>query len=245
MQNGEINPVLECEYVVRFDDMDNERKLSNIALLKYLEEPGGVQTKQIFGSMITPKGVWILLAWRVKKLKEITWNEKFRIKTWPAKNNGLYSIRNFELYNENNELATIASTKWVLVDPVTKKIVRDTSDIISKYPEYNKMLFEDDFPKLKEPKNIEYTYEHTVQRRDIDVNGHVNNVTYLEIAYEAIPKDVYDNYNFKNIEIVYKHSAFLGENLNVGYIRESIDGKEQFTIAIKTGDKINAIIRLN
>ena len=52
MQN---DAVLECEYVVRFDDMDNERKLSNIALLKYLEEPGGVQTKQIFGSMLTPK----------------------------------------------------------------------------------------------------------------------------------------------------------------------------------------------
>ena len=133
MQNDQI---LEYEYVVRFDDMDNERKLSNISLLKYLEEPGGVQTKQIFGSMVTPKGVWILLNWRVKKLKEVAWNEKFKIKTWPAKNNGLYCIRNFELYNEKNELATIASTKWVLVDNITKKIVRDVKDIIAKYPEY-------------------------------------------------------------------------------------------------------------
>ena len=242
MQN---DAVLECEYVVRFDDMDNERKLSNIALLKYLEEPGGVQTNQIFGSMLTPKGVWILLAWRVKKLKEISWNEKLKIKTWPAKNSQLYCIRNFELYNEKNELATVASTKWVLVDTVTKKIVRDNNDVISKYPEYDKMVFEDDFPKLREPKEIEYTYKHKVQRRDIDVNGHVNNVVYLEIAYEAIPKDVYDNYNFKNIEIVYKHSAFLDEELNVGYVREIVDNKEQYTIVIKTNDKVNAIIRLS
>ena len=242
MQNDQI---LEYEYVVRFDDMDNERKLSNIALLKYLEEPGGVQTKQIFGSMVTPKGVWILLNWRVKKLKEVAWNEKFKIKTWPAKNNELYCIRNFELYNEKNELATIASTKWVLVDNITKKIVRDVKDIIAKYPEYNKMLFEDDFPKLKEPKDIEYTYNYTVQRHDIDINGHVNNVAYLEIAYEAIPKEVYDNYNFKNIDILYKHSAFLGEELNVGYEREIVDGKEQYTIVIKTNDKVNAIVRLS
>ena len=142
-------------------------------------------------------------------------------------------------------MATVASTKWVLVDTVTKKIVRDNNDVISKYPEYDKMVFEDDFPKLREPKEIEYTYKHKVQRRDIDVNGHVNNVVYLEIAYEAIPKDVYDNYNFKNIEIVYKHSAFLDEELNVGYVREIVDNKEQYTIVIKTNDKVNAIIRLS
>lgn len=237
--------ILECNYTVMYDDINDNLEMTNVALLRYLEEPGGIQTKNIFGSMITPKGVWILLNWKVKKFKELYWSEAFRIKTWPAKHNGPFSIRNYEVYNDNNELTAVASTKWVLMDITTKKIVRDMEDIICRYTEYDKMVFEDDFPKLKEPVNLEYTYNHIIQRRDIDTNGHVNNIKYLELAYEALPKEVYDKINFKNIDVMYKHSAFLGEEMNIGFVKQLADNNEEYIVAIKSNNNLNAIIRLS
>lgn len=196
--------------------------------------------------MVTPKGVWILLNWKVKKMKSLYWNEKFTIKTWPAKHNGPFSIRNYEVYNSEGELVTIASTKWVIMEPNTQKIVRDIEDVVIEYGEYPKMLFESDMPKLKEPQNIEYNYKHIVERRDIDTNNHVNNVKYLEIAYEALPKDVYDNDKFTNIDIMYKHSAFLNQEMVIGYDKiTTMEETEQYTLVIKSSDKLNAIIRLS
>lgn len=241
----ENDAILECNYTVMYDDINSKLEMSNIALIKYLEEPGGVQTKKIFGSMLTPKGAWILLNWRVKKFKELYWNENFRVKTWPAKHLGPFSIRNYEVYNDKNELTAIATTKWVIMDIKEKKMVRNIDDVVDKYNEWDKMVFEDDFPRLKEPKNIEYTHKYIVQRRDIDTNEHVNNVKYLEFAYEVLPKEIYDNVSFKNIDIMYRQALMLGEEVSIGCQKQSTDNGEEYIIALKSNDKINAIIRLS
>ena len=67
--------------------------------------------------------------------------------------------------------------------------------------------------KLKEPEISEITFDYIVQRRDVDTNHHVNNLHYLDYAYEALPNDVYINNDFKNVEIMYKHEAKLGDNI--------------------------------
>ena len=241
----ENDAILECNYTVMYDDINNKLEMSNIALIKYLEEPGGVQTKKIFGGMLTPKGAWILLNWRVKKFKELYWNEPFKVRTWPAKHMGPFSIRNYEVYNELGELTARATTKWVIMDVKEKKMVRNIEDVVNKYTESDKMVFEDDFPRLKEPKDIEYTYKYIVQRRDIDTNEHVNNVKYLEFAYEVLPKEVYDNISFKNIDITYKHSLILGDEVSIGYQKQNIGDNEEYIITLKSNDRLNAIVRLS
>lgn len=241
----ENEAILECNYTVMYDDINNKLEMSNVALIKYLEEPGGVQTKKIFGSMLTPKGAWILLNWRVKKFKELYWNENFKVRTWPAKHLGPFSIRNYEVYNDKNELTAIATTKWVIMDIKEKKMVRNIDDVANRYNEWDKMVFEDDFPRLKEPKDIEYTHKYIVQRRDIDTNEHVNNVKYLEFAYEVLPKEIYDNVSFKNIDIMYRQALMLGEAVSIGCQKQSTDNGEEYIIALKSNDKINAIIRLS
>jgi len=232
MQNE--NAVLEYEFLSMYSDINDKLEMTNVALIRYLQEMGGLQTKKIFGGMLTPKGVWILLNWRIKRFKEIPWGKTFKIKTWPAISTKLYSIRNYEVYNDKGELVAIASTKWVLMDINTKKLVKDITDVINKYDSDDKMLFEDDFPKLKVPENIEYSYKHIVQRRDIDTNGHVNNTKYLELAYEALPETVYDSCNFKNIDIQYKHSAFLNEDMIIGYDTKIVDNKDEYVVVVKS-----------
>lgn len=243
MQKQDV--ILEQEFVTMYADIDKNLEMTNVSLLRYLQELGGLQTKKIFGSMITPKGVWILLNWKVKRFKEIKWSEHFKIKTWPAKHTSVFSIRNYEVYNEDGERVAIASTRWVLMDLNTKKLVRDITDVVEKYSEYEKMLFDEDFPRLKVPSNIEYKYNYTVQKRDIDTNDHVNNVKYLEIAYEALPDEVYEKGKFKNIDVMYKHSAFLGEELNIGVSKNICDGREEYVIVMKSNNNLNVIIRLS
>ncbi len=54
---------------------------------------------------------------------------------------------------------------------------------------------------------MENIYKYTAVRRDIDANHHVNNVNYLEFAYDALPEKI--NLNFENLEIFYKKQIKL------------------------------------
>lgn len=62
-------------------------------------------------------------------------------------------------------------------------------------------------------------YDYTAMRRDLDANHHVNNVNYLELAYEAFPKEV--SLDFSNIEICYKKQIKLGDTVSFSYLEEN------------------------
>ncbi len=77
---------------------------------------------------------------------------------------------------------------------------------------------------------MQKVYEYTAERRDIDANHHVNNISYLDIAYNALPEDV--GLNFKSLEIYYKRQTKLGEKVNMYYTKT----EDAYVIAIKSED---------
>ena len=58
--------------------------------------------------------------------------------------------------------------------------------------------------RLKEPKVYESEMPYRVRRSEIDLNGHVHNLCYLDFALEALPEDVYHNRDFHDIRITYR-----------------------------------------
>lgn len=154
---------------------------------------------------------WMLLYWKVKVFARPRWNEELTIKTWPRKFDKVSSWRDFEVYDEQENLILIATTNWVLIDAINQKPARITDDIINKYGGFNKSVFDEEpSGKLKPLENEQKIYEYTATRRDIDSNHHVNNVMYLELAYDAFPKDI--SLDFNNFEIYYKKQIRLRRN---------------------------------
>lgn len=111
------------------------------------------------------------------------------------------------------------------------------------YEEVDKHVFDKPvIEKLKEPENSQMVSVYTVQKRDIDTNHHVNNLIYLDLAYEVLPDDIFFNTDFKNVEIMYKHEAKLGETLNLFYAE--INNSTFITIKNNESDKLHCIIKL-
>lgn len=112
--------------------------------------------------------------------------------------------------------------------------------MLEEYGIVSKSVFrEDEIEKLKETDNMEKVYEYTSTRRDIDANHHVNNVVYLEFAYNAFPKDL--DLNFSNFEIFYKKQIKLGETVSIFYSNND----NIHTISIKSQDEktLHAILK--
>lgn len=73
------------------------------------------------------------------------------------------------------------------------------------------------------------------------MNNHMHNLSYLDMAYEILPDEIYKNKVFDNIRIVYKKEIVYGERVECYYKEED----NKYIITAKSNDKLNAIIELS
>lgn len=142
----------------------------------------------------------------------------------------------------HGKIIAIASSKWVLVS-VDTGIMRIPKEMEEKYDCVDKSLFDEPLDKIKEPETSDLVLKYSIQRRDIDTNHHVNNTIYLDVAYEAIPQNIYEKNEFNNVEIMYKHEAKLGDVINCFY-SEPENNEHIITIKNKEDDKLHVIVKL-
>ena len=191
---------------------------------------------------------WVQLNWRVHILRRLRYGEKVTIRTWAHSTTKVSTLRDFEVLDENNKQVCIATTRWTLTNIDTLSITKIPDDVMKKYsPDTLRIIPDFEFKRLKEPDTFSHEYVYTTQRRDIDVNKHMHNLNYLDLAYEALPEDVYNNVvlnneDFNNIEIMYKTAIRLGDTSKCLYY---FDG-DKHIVTIKSMDNksLHCIIKL-
>ncbi len=132
----------------------------------------------------------------------------------------------------------------MLIDVNKNRITRVEDEVANKYEsEKDKSVFNiQELDKLKEPESFLSQVEYTVCRRDIDVYKHMHNLYYLDLAYEALPEDVYYAPELANVRITYKKEIKLGDKVNCKYTKEN---NKHIVIIRSENDKItHAIIEL-
>ncbi len=235
-------------FEIGFRDVGMSNKLTNRALLGYLEDIAGMHSNEAgFGlNDIERTGyTWILLNWKVRVFSRPIYGEKILVKTWARKAEKFYTFRDYQVFDGSNNLVAIATTKWVLINAKTMGIEKIPADVIEKYYPENVSVFEgeNEVSKLADPKNYSSFITYRVQRKDIDINKHMHNIYYLDLAYEALPDDVFDNCRFQNIEIMYKKEIRFGETVKCFY--SYVDNSHYITIKSEDEKTIHAIIKFN
>ena len=76
----------------------------------------------------------------------------------------------------------------------------------------------------------------------IDINKHLHNIYYLDIAKEALPEEIAFGNELNNFEIMYKKEIKLGEIVKALYSFE--DGYHYVTIKSEDESIIHSIMRL-
>lgn len=233
-------------FSVTLPDVGENNGLTNKGILRMLQEIACHHSETAgFGvnDSSSTGFAWLLLNWKLQVFSRPVWNAKLKINTWSSKHTLIAFYRDFEILDENDNLVAIATSKWVLFDFNKNGIAKLTDELESRYTHVDKHVF--DAPmneKLKEPENSELVSSYTVCRRDIDTNHHVNNLNYLDFAYEAIPEDIFFNSDLKNVEIMYKHETKLGETLDFFYSKQ--ENSNVITIKNKEDNKLHCIVKL-
>lgn len=185
---------------------------------------------------------WALLSWKVRFINRPQYGEKLTIKTWSRYSCKLYSYRDFEIYDSNNNLVAIASSKWVFVDITKGRIAKLDDDMMKQYNPEDKFVFEtEEIEKIVEPESVQSTIDYKIRKADIDVNNHVNNLCYIDIALEAFPGSVNEFNNCEEFEIMYKHQIRIDDNIQASYTLEN--GNNYVVCRSNNGEKLHSIIK--
>jgi len=194
--------------------------------------------------MNTTRKSWILLSWKVEVKQRPLINDSLTVKTWSRCIDRFYAFRDFEVRNQYDEIVCIATSKWVFMDIDSGRLVKVSDEIAQKYkPELNSRVFEEhDLSKLKEPDGEIFKTKFKITRNLIDVNKHLHNIYYLDIAKEALPEEIGISNELNYFEIMYKKEIKLGENVNAIYTKSD----DFHYVIIKSEDEsiTHAIIRL-
>lgn len=237
--------IFEQHYKVGNRDVGNNNKVTNKAMLKYLENIACRHSDEVgygINTIEETKVVWILLDWKLKVIERPQYGQTIKVRTWSRKMEKYYAYRDFEICDEKDNIIAIATTKWVLLGADTRKIQRIPEELVSKYKqETERHVFENEIEKLHEQEKNEYSMEVKTRRTDIDINNHVNNLNYLDIAYEILPDEIY-NKDMNNVRITYKHQTKPRETVNISYVKQ--DEKNIITIKTQNKEQLHAIVEL-
>ena len=181
--------------------------------------------------------------WKVKVIKRPKYGQMMDIHTWSRHIVKCYAYRDFEVYNDKGELCVIASSKWLLIDNQKRKIAKVEEAMAEKYHSEPKSVFgELEIEKMQLPQKFENTISYQAKRRDIDMIGHMHNLYYLDLAYEALPEEVYEQRPFDDIRIMYKKEIKLGEIVICKYTK--LEDKNIVVIESQEGKVLHAMIAL-
>lgn len=238
--------IFKEEFKMQLKDIGKENYIKNRAILEMFENIGTYHSDLAgYGpNSINETGMsWVLLDWKLQVLKRPKYGQTLRVDTWGKPMKKYYTYRDFEMYDEQNNLCVIGTSKWVLLNIKTGRITSISEEIAEKYQFEDKNVFNiDELDKLKIPEAYSAEMKYKVCRRDIDLNGHMHNLYYLDLAYEVLPEDVYEKRPFDSVRIQYKKEVKLGDIIKCRYTFE--DARHVVNICSEDESKVHAVVVL-
>lgn len=236
--------IYSINYTIGLEDIGLNNEATNKALLKIMEDVSGFHSAYIgYGvfEVESKRKAWMLLDWKMKVIKRPKYNDEIKARTWSRGADRLYAYRDFQIMDKEGNVIAIATSRWIFVDIDRRRPVRLTPELIDLYEsEPDKKVFDEELEDIKCEDYI-FKKEYYIQRRDIDINEHMHNLSYLDMAYEILPEDIYKTIVFDNVRIIYKKEIVYGEMVECYYTVED----DKHIITAKTKDKLNAVIELS
>ena len=227
-------------------DIDKNNLIKNRAILEMFENIGSYHSDKVnFGAndIQNTKCSWILLDWKIEVLNRPKYGENLEVHTWCKDGGKFHTYRDYELYNELGELCVKGTSKWILMNIEKGKLTKIEKELMDRYTLEEQDVFgKKELDKLSVPEEFISNIIYKVGRKDIDINDHMHNLYYLDLAYEALPEEVYSQRPFDNVRISYKKEIKYGDTVKCQYTKSN--GKNVVVITDEENKIIHAIIEL-
>ena len=160
---------------------------------------------------------WVLSRLSVELDKIPAIYEDFVVETWIDSVMRYFTNRNFKITNKYGYVYGYGKSIWAMIDTTTRQpvdILKTSNETISEYLEadYANPIKKSSRVKLDDDLKLQQSILTTYS--DIDINGHVNSIKYIEHILDLFPIEYYKKYRIKKFDIAYIMESHNNDKLN-------------------------------
>lgn len=201
--------IFSKDYLVNSMDVDTRFRLKPYRCLDLFQETAMLHADRMTDNTKTMdlKDLgWIITTWHLRINRLPLDTEVIKLETAAAPYKRIQASRRFSAKTENGELLFEADSLWLLMDKVKRRPARLPKSFLEAVSRFKssekakKVCF--DLPRAGFDELID-DVSFKCSRRDIDTNGHINNVSYFIWACDAVPDFIYNQGHLSEVYIKY------------------------------------------
>ena len=161
--------------------------------------------------------------------------EDFSIQSWIENVYRLFTDRNFELVNKDGKTIGYARSVWAMISMETRK----PADLFTLHGESLNHYASDRECPIAKPGRIKVTSsepvaEYLTKYSDIDINGHVNSIKYIEHILDLFPMETFTEKSIRRFEMAYVAESYYGDTLSF-YLEQK--NENEYDIEVKKNNQ--------
>ncbi|WP_455996556.1 acyl-[acyl-carrier-protein] thioesterase [Phocaeicola barnesiae] len=163
--------------------------------------------------------------------------ESFSVQTWIENVYRLFTDRNFAILNKDGKPIGYARSIWAMISMDTRK----PADLLSLHNgSIVDYIFQKECP-IEKPGRIkvnqkELAGEVVTKYSDIDINGHVNSIRYIEHILDLFPLEIFREKRIRRFEMAYNAESYYGDTL--AFYKEQVSENEYDIEVKKNGQEV-------
>jgi len=206
------------KFVIRSYEVDETGQATLPVIANYFQEAAGKNARDLNFDIedLYKKGVtWVLYRMHIKIEKFPERWEKVCVNTWPSSGDGIRAYRDYQLMDKNGTILGVGISQWMVLNIKNRRPVRVPEEILKmglKVKNHQLPVDKTQFPEMGE---FDSCTSLTAGRHDLDMNRHVNNVTYIQWMTGFMPENHPVHMTCTEINIQYHRECKLGQNILV------------------------------
>ncbi len=188
--------------------------------------------------LMTIKRSWVLSRLAIEITEMPSQYTKFNVETWVENAMKFFTSRNFKISGEDGQIYGYGRSIWAMIDTDT----RQPTDIFAIDKGAINNWIEADYPcpidkggRVKMGADAQFVHTINTYYNDVDINGHINSVKYIEHVLDLWPITWYQKHAIRRFEIAYVAEAHAGDTLS--FYREQT-AENEFCVRIVRNDGI-------
>lgn len=158
--------------------------------------------------------------------------DRITVDTWVESVMKFFTSRNFTIRGDGGKVYGYGRSIWAMIDTDTRQpvdIIQERDGLINSYVEPDKECPIEPFQRVRVAKDAPCECSIDTHYSDVDVNGHINSVKYIEHILDIWPIEWYRRHSLKRIDIAYVAESYFGDRLHFAVERRS---DEEFDVMV-------------
>ena len=166
--------------------------------------------------LMTIQRSWVLSRLAIEMTEMPGQHERYTVETWVESAMRFFTSRNFSVAGSNGHVYGYGRSIWAMIDTESRQptdIMKIDNGAINNWIMADKPCPIEKGGRVKMSENADFVRSIDVYYHDVDINGHVNSVKYIEHVLDLWDIAWYREHPLKRFEIAYVAETHQGDQL--------------------------------